>query len=250
MTGLLFALYGAVCYVVFFLTFLYAIAFVGNLPFVPKTIDSGTPGPLVPSLIVDAALLGLFAVQHSVMARPAFKRVWTKIVPPPVERSTFVLFASLALIVMYVFWRPLPQAIWSVGEPAAMALIGLFWIGWAIVLISTFLISHFELFGLKQVWDRLRRKPAAPPEFRTPGFYAAVRHPIYVGFILAFWAAPTMSLGHLVFAVATLGYILIAIQFEEHDLTAVFGDRYRAYKAQVGMLVPKLGGKAKPERTA
>ena len=251
MTGLLFTLYGVISYVVFFLTFLYAIAFVGDLP-VPKTIDSGVPGPLIPSLLIDAALLGLFAVQHSVMARPGFKRVWTKIVPPPIERSTFVLFASLALIALYAFWQPLPQAIWAVDPgPAATALTVLFWVGWAVVLISTFLISHFELFGLQQVWNRLRGKPAAQIEFRTPGLYKAVRHPIYLGFILAFWATPVMSLGHLVFAIATLGYILIAIQLEERDLIAVFGDRYRAYKAQVGMLIPKLGGgRSKPERTA
>jgi protein-S-isoprenylcysteine O-methyltransferase Ste14 len=251
MTGLLFSLYGVISYVVFFLTFLYAIAFVGNLPFAPKTIDSGVPGALIPSLVIDAALLGLFAVQHSVMARPGFKRVWTRIVPPPIERSTFVLFASLALIALYAFWQPLPRAVWAVEPgPVATALTVLFWVGWAVVLISTFLISHFELFGLQQVWNRLRGKPAAPVEFRTPGLYKAVRHPIYLGFILAFWATPLMSLGHLVFAVATLGYILIAIQLEERDLIAVFGDRYRAYKTQVGMLIPRIGGKAKPERAA
>jgi methanethiol S-methyltransferase len=177
------------------------------------------------------------------MARPAFKRWWTRFVAPPIERSTFVLFASLALIALYVFWQPLPQAIWTAPPgPVAMVLTGLFWAGWAIVLISTFLISHFELFGLTQVYDRLMKRPAAAIEFRTPGFYRYVRHPIYVGFILAFWATPAMSLGHLVFAIATLGYILIAIQLEEHDLIGVFGDRYRAYKAQVGMLLPKLGG--------
>jgi methanethiol S-methyltransferase len=243
MAGFLFAAYGVVSYLVFFAAFLYAIVFVGNLPFAPKTIDSGTPGALIPSLIVDALLLGLFAVQHSVMARPAFKRWWTRFVAPPIERSTFVLFASLALIALYVFWQPLPQAIWTAPPgPVAMVLTGLFWAGWAIVLISTFLISHFELFGLTQVYDRLMKRPAAAIEFRTPGFYRYVRHPIYVGFILAFWATPAMSLGHLVFAIATLGYILIAIQLEEHDLIGVFGDRYRAYKAQVGMLLPKLGG--------
>lgn len=243
MAGIAFAAYGVVSYLIFLAAFLYAIAFVGNLPMAPKTIDSGTPGPLLPSLAIDALLLGLFAVQHSVMARPAFKRWWTRFVPPPIERSTYVLFASLALIVLYVFWQPLPQTVWAVAPgPLATALTVLFWIGWGVVLVSTFLISHFELFGLKQVFDRLTRRPAADAEFRTPGFYAFVRHPIYLGFILAFWATPAMTLGHLAFALATLGYILIAIQLEEHDLVGVFGDRYRAYRAQVGMLVPKIGG--------
>ena len=250
MAGVLFAAYGVIAYLIFFASFLYAIAFVGNLPLAPKTIDSGTPGALIPSLVIDALLLGLFAVQHSVMARPAFKRWWTKFVPPPIERSTFVLFASLALIVLYVFWQPLPQTIWAFEGPVALALMALFWIGWGIVLISTFLISHFELFGLTQVWNRLRGRAEKAAEFRTPGFYAFVRHPIYVGFILAFWATPVMTLGHLVFAIATLGYILIAIQLEERDLIAHFGDRYRAYKAQVGMLIPKIGGKGATKKAA
>ena len=244
MIGLIIGAYGVVCYLIFFATFLYAIAFVGDLP-VPATIDGGPPGPLILSLAVDALLLGLFAIQHSVMARPAFKRVWTRIVPPPAERSTYVLFASLALIALYAFWRPLPQVIWSAPAGAATtALTALFWIGWGVVLVSTFLISHFELFGLTQVYNRLMRREATAMAFRTPGFYRLVRHPIYLGFILAFWAAPVMTLGHLVFAVATLGYILIAIQLEEHDLIGTFGDRYRAYKAQVGMLIPKFGGRA------
>ncbi len=246
MTALLFAAYGVLSYLIFFASFLYAIAFVGDLP-APKTINSGAAGELVPSLIVDGLLLGLFAIQHSVMARPAFKRIWTKIVPPPIERSTYVLFASLALVALYAFWRPLAQPIWTVAPgPLATVLNGLFWVGWATVLISTFLLSHFELFGLKQVWDRMRRNPAGATEFRTPGFYRFVRHPIYLGFILAFWATPNMTLGHLVFAGATLGYILIAIQLEEHDLIGVFGERYRAYRTRAGMLWPKFGGGSKP----
>jgi protein-S-isoprenylcysteine O-methyltransferase Ste14 len=242
MAGFLMGAYGALTYVFFFLTFLYAIAFVDDLPFAPKTLDTGAQGPLGSTLIVDALLLGLFAVQHSVMARPAFKRWWTKIVAPPIERTTYVLFASAALVVMYVFWRPLEQPIWSVAPgPAATALLVLSLIGWGVVLISTFLISHFELFGLDQVWRRIRGMPQAVHEFRTPGFYRLVRHPIYAGFIIAFWATPRMTVGHLIFAVGTLGYILIAIQLEEHDLIGVFGDRYRAYRTQVGMLFPKLG---------
>jgi protein-S-isoprenylcysteine O-methyltransferase Ste14 len=242
MAGVLMLLYSVVCYLVFFVTFLYAIAFVGNLP-VPKTIDSGVAGSLIPTLVVDALLLGLFAVQHSVMARPAFKRLWTRIVAPPIERSTYVLAASAALIVLFVFWRPLPQPIWTVSGAVAMALTGVFWLGWAVVLSSTFLINHFELFGLKQTFDRLAHRSAAEPQFVTPLFYRLVRHPLYVGFILAFWATSRMSLGHLVFAVATTGYIVIAIQLEEHDLIALFGERYRAYRRQAGMLWPKLWGR-------
>jgi len=246
MAGVLMAAYGVLTYLFFFLTFLYAIAFVDDLPLVPKTLDSGPVSPLLPTLIVDAALLGLFAVQHSVMARPAFKRWWTKLVAPPIERTTYVLFASAALVVMYVFWRPLPHVVWSVAPgPIAVGLLALSLVGWGVVLISTFLISHFELFGLAQVYNRLRGAPQPAHEFRTPAFYKLVRHPIYAGFIIAFWATPTMTVGHLIFAVGTLGYILVAIQLEEHDLVGVFGDRYRAYRQQVGMLLPKLaGGKA------
>ena len=242
MAGILMGAYAALTYVFFFLTFLYAIAFVDDLPFAPKTLDSGPAGPLVPTLIVDAALLGLFAVQHSVMARPAFKRWWTKFVAPPIERTTFVLAASAVLVVMYICWRPLPQTVWSVAPgPLATGLLALSLVGWGVVLISTFLISHFELFGLAQVWNRMRGLPQPKPEFRTPAFYKLVRHPIYLGFILAFWATPRMSVGHLIFAIGTLAYMIIAIQFEEHDLIGEFGERYRAYRRQVGMLTPKLG---------
>jgi protein-S-isoprenylcysteine O-methyltransferase Ste14 len=249
MVGILFGLYGLVCYLVFFVVFLFAIAFVGDLP-VPKTIDSGTPGALVPSLIVDVLLLGLFAVQHSLMARPAFKRVWTRVVPEPIERSTYVLASSIVLAALVWFWRPLVQPIWTVAGPGALVLQLVFWAGWGIVLSSTFLLSHFELFGLAQVYDRLLYRKAAAPEFRTPLFYRLVRHPLYVGFILAAWATPRMTLGHLVFAIGILGYILIAIQLEERDLIAVFGDRYRAYRGQVGMLVPRLTPAAKPKAEA
>ena len=236
--GVVAVLYGTVTYLLFLGTFLYAIAFVGNLP-VPKTVDSGTAGPVVPALLINTLLLGLFAIQHSVMARPAFKRWWTRIVPPSVERTTFVLLASLALLLLYWQWWPMPDVIWSVTHPAAAtSLQAIFWLGWAIVLASTFLINHFELFGLQQVFARLLNRPLPAPAFKAPLFYKAVRHPIYLGFLLAFWATPQMSAGHLLFAIATTGYIFIGIWFEERDLIAMFGDQYRRYRAQVSMLIP------------
>jgi len=230
-------LYGAVAYLVFFATFLYAIAFVDGLV-VPKTIDSGEVGPLATSLLIDAALLGVFAVQHSVMARPAFKAWWTRFVPPPVERSTYVLLASLALILLFWQWRPLPTPIWTVIGPAATVLWVINALGWATVLLSTFLINHFDLFGLRQVWAYASGKETPPADFHTPLFYRVVRHPLYLGFIVAFVATPRMSLGHLFFALATTAYILIAIQLEERDLVATFGDTYRNYRKRVSMLVP------------
>jgi protein-S-isoprenylcysteine O-methyltransferase Ste14 len=237
-------LYGVVCYAIFFVTFLYAIGFVEGLV-VPKAIDTGEAGPLVTSLVIDAVLLGIFAVQHSVMARPAFKSWWTKIVPAPVERSTYVLLASLALVLLFWQWRPLPQVIWKLEGAAATAVLTLSFVGFLIVLTSTFLINHFDLFGLRQVHAYATGKEIPPHEFTTPLFYRVVRHPLYLGFIVAFWAAPVMSVGHLVFAVATTAYILIAIQLEEHDLTAVFGDTYQAYKKRVSMIVPWVpSGKA------
>ena len=247
---LLAVVYGVIAYVIFFVTFLYAIGFVGGIV-VPKGIDSGAVGPLANTLAIDAVLLGVFAVQHSVMARPAFKAWWTKFVPPPIERSTYVLLASLALILLFWQWRPLPTLVWSVeSQPAAMAVWALFWIGWATVLTSTFLINHFDLFGLRQVWAYRRNREIPPSEFHTPLFYRVVRHPLYLGFIIAFWAAPTMSQGRLFFALATTAYILIAIQLEEHDLLNVFGDTYRDYKARVGMLIPlPFGRRAKRVET-
>jgi len=243
---LLAVVYGVIAYVIFFVTFLYAIGFVGGIV-VPKGIDSGAVGPLAATLAIDAILLGVFAVQHSVMARPAFKAWWTKFVPPPIERSTYVLFASLALILLFWQWRPLPKLVWGLQGQAAMAVWALFWVGWATVLLSTFLINHFDLFGLRQVWAYRRNREIPPSEFHTPLFYRVVRHPLYLGFIIAFWAAPTMSQGRLFFALATTAYILIAIQLEEHDLLNVFGDTYRDYKARVGMLIPlPFGRRAKP----
>lgn len=240
MAALLLALYSACAYVLFLVTFLYAIGFVQGLV-VPKTIDSGEPGALGWSVLVNLALLTVFAVQHSVMARPGFKRLWTRIVPPAAERSTYVLLASLALALLFWQWRPLPQPVWSVDHAAlAAVLTAASWLGWATVLVSTFLISHFQLFGLSQGFARLLRVESCEAPFVTPFLYRYLRHPIYAGFIVAFWAAPQMSLGHLLFAAASTGYIFVGIYFEERDLVAHFGDRYRQYKASVGMLLPRL----------
>ena len=239
MGKLLAVLYGVVSYVVFFGSFLYAIAFIEGLP-VPKTIDSGPAGPLVPSLLIDTALLGVFAIQHSVMARPAFKAWWTRIVPVAIERSTYVLLASLALSLLLWQWRPAPGIIWSVSGPAALALTALSYVGFLVLLTSTFLINHFDLFGLRQVFAYASGREIPPHDFVTPLFYRVVRHPLYLGFIIAFWAAPVMSVGHLYFAAGSTAYILIAIQFEEHDMVTLFGDTYRAYQKRVSMILPWL----------
>jgi protein-S-isoprenylcysteine O-methyltransferase Ste14 len=239
------ALYGLVVYVFFLATFVYAIGFVGNLPLLPKTIDSGATAPLVEILAVNLGLLSLFAVQHSVMARRGFKRWWTKVIPESVERSTFVLAATAVLALLLWQWRPLAEpVVWSVTDPIGrLVLQAVFWIGWGVLLTSTFLINHFELFGLRQVWANLRGQALPAPVFHTPLFYRHVRHPIYLGFVLGFWATPHMTAGHLLFAAASTGYILIGIWFEERDLVAQFGQRYEVYRRQVGMLVPKLGSR-------
>ncbi len=240
MKSLLAAAYSACVYSLFPGTFLYAIGFVENVV-VPKSIDSGSSGSVIVSMLVDGLLLGVFALQHSVMARPAFKRAWTRVVPESLERSTYVLMASLALALVFWQWRPLPQPVWSIDAPGLATLVtGIAWAGWAMVLVSTFLISHFQLLGVSQGFARLLGLTPGESRFVTPFLYRWLRHPIYAGFILAFWAEPRMSLGHLYFAGATTAYILIGIQLEERDLIAHFGDRYRAYRSSVGMLFPRF----------
>jgi len=246
MTRFLFASYGLAAYLFFFGTFLYAVAFVANIPGL-KTMDAGTSGSLAGAIAVDLLLLGLFAVQHSVMARPAFKRWWIRIVPPPLERSTYVLFASAALALLFWQWRPLGEPLWHVEGAAGMALQVVSVIGWGVVLVSTFLINHFELFGLRQSFAPLFGLGEAAPVFRTPGLYRVVRHPIYLGFLIAFWATPVMTAGHLLFALMTTGYILVGIALEEHDLVGMFGGEYRDYRRRVGMLFPRLGAARAPQ---
>lgn len=242
--------YGMVCYGVFFATLLYAIGFLGNFG-VPKSIDSGPTDSLGMALVIDGALLALFALQHSIMARPWFKRAWTRIVPEPAERSTYVLVSSCALLFLFWQWRPIGGVIWRVGGVAEAVILGFYIAGLLVVLLSTFLINHFDLFGLRQVYLYMIGRRYERLEFRTPFFYRYVRHPLYVGWLLMFWSAPVMTLAHLFFAVMTTAYILVAIRFEEADLIAVHGEHYRQYRKQVPMIIPTLAASATPmERAA
>lgn len=238
--GLLFAI---ICYAIFFATFLYLVAFVGDLP-VPKTVDA--PASYLPratKAVIDVALIALFGLQHSIMARPAFKRGWTKVISPAIERSVFVLAASAALVILFRFWQPLQTTIWQVApgmQWLSTILWAMFLLGFGIVLVTTFLINHFELFGLQQAWCHFRGVDMAKPELRQPLFYRYVAHPLYAGFFLAFWATPHMTAGHLLLALGFSIYMLTAIRYEEHDLTGVFGDDYRRYRSGVGMLIPRF----------
>jgi len=234
-------LFAIIAYAIFFATFLYLICFVGNIPLVPQTVDVGTQAPVVTAVIIDLALIALFGVQHSVMARQGFKRWWTTLIPRTAERSVYVLMASAALIVLMALWRPIDAIVWSVTAPMASNLIqAVFWAGWATVLLSTFLINHFELFGLQQAWLNLLGREAEPHKFHQPLLYKWVRHPLYLGFFLAFWAAPQMTVGHLLLAAGVSVYMLIAIRYEKRDLVDYFGKDYEDYRERVGMLTPRF----------
>ncbi len=233
-------LYGIVCYLIFLAVFLYGIGFIGGF-LTPTSLDGTPDSPLGTALLVDLGLLGAFALQHSGMARPRFKEWWKRIVPEAAERSTYVLLSSIALAVLFLYWEPIGSVLWSLAPGRARDLvIGLYAFGWVLLLYTTFLIDHFDLFGLKQIWRRLNQKSYRSPVFRTPSLYKWVRHPLYIGWLTIFWAAPTMTVAHLIFALATTVYILIAIRFEEHDLVSAFGNTYIDYRARTPMLVPRI----------
>lgn len=241
----LFLGFALIAYSIFFATFLYLVGFVGNLAVLPTTVDKGLTGSVGSAVITDVVLIALFGLQHSVMARQGFKRAWTRIIPWPIERSVYVLFASAALIIMFSLWRPIEGVVWDVANPMVRTLLwALFLGGWGIVLLSTFLINHFELFGLQQAWLHLRGREPARPVFHQPLLYKWVRHPLYLGFFMAFWATPHMSYSHLLLSVGVSIYMLIAIRYEERDLIDLFGDQYVQYRARVGMLIPGLGRRA------
>lgn len=230
--------YGLVAYLIFLITFLYSIGFVGNI-IVPKSIDSGSSGSVINAFLINLILLSIFAIQHSVMARPAFKRWWTKIIPAAIERSTYVFLSSLALILLFWQWQPMTEVVWDVDNPIGRNVMwGIFWLGWIIVLVSTFLISHFDLFGLRQVYLYMKGKEYKHYSFKTPFLYKLVRHPTMLGFIIAFWATPHMTIGHALFSIVTTLYILIALQFEERDLLSYHGAAYKEYQDEVSMIVP------------
>jgi methanethiol S-methyltransferase len=238
----LFMGFSLIAYVIFFATFLYLIGFVADLTALPVTVDRGPSASVAAAIVTDLALIALFGVQHSVMARQGFKRAWTRIVAGPIERSVYVIFASLALIILFAFWRPIAGEVWNVGDPLARTIVWtMFAAGWGIVLLSTFLINHFELFGLQQAWFHLRGREPSPPIFHQPLLYKWVRHPLYLGFFLAFWATPHMSYGHLLLSIGVSVYMLIAIRYEERDLVGLFGAQYVEYRARVGMLIPGIG---------
>lgn len=256
--------YGVLCYLAFFGTFVYAIGFLGNM-IVPKTIDGPVEVPFLRALLINSGLLFVFALQHSLMARPWFKKRWTKLVPQPVERSTYVLLSSVALLLLFWQWQPMGGVVWDIGSPIDVVVQYSFGMGWAIVFVSTLLINHFDLFGLRQVWLYLRKRPYTHLPFRTPLFYSYVRHPLYLGWLMVFWSAPKMTVTHLVFALATTAYILIAIRWEEHDLVGIHGYQYEMYRDLVPMILPTkdprkstigakaaelLGGQQRPSQAA
>ena len=243
-------LFAIICYAIFFATFLYLIAFVGGFGLVPRTVDTGPAAAPAVAAIIDIALIALFGLQHSIMARPGFKTKWKRVIPTVTERSVFVLTASIALMILFLGWRPIGTVVWDVTTPALAGLLwAIFWIGWATVLISTFLINHFELFGLQQAWFHTRGHAEPPaPELREPSLYRVVRHPMMAGFFLAFWGTPQMTAGHLLLAIGMSAYILIALHYEERDLVSLFGADYEDYRRRVGMLLPRFrssGGRSK-----